>query len=237
MKTKILGGVSVAVAASTLLSFSVPAEAFMFGTQGIKFEQDTNVEFKFNESHGAYTSALKVFQVLSPTNIVAKKDLLKESKPSDNWAENGWIGTCGNTVKTCTSSFLFKKNVEYTLGLVSTYFFDSSVKTTVYSTTALNNFNGASQQAVFGSFGTTGTDGTTFNPAPFQAGNLFTGPVKIGFDDRGNGNDKDFQDFTFTARATNPRNPTQVPEPATLGGLALIVGSLAFARRRTRTAN
>jgi hypothetical protein len=231
MKTKILQGVSIAVAASTLLSFVGSAEAFTFGTQGIKFDQDTNVDFTFNESHGAYTSALKVFQVLSPTNLQAKKDLLKETKPSDNWDDNGWIGTCGNTVKTCTSSFLFKKNVEYTLGLVSTYFYDSSVKTTVYSTTALNNFGGASQQAVFGSFGTNGKDGTTYNPAPFQSGDPFTAAVKIGFDDRGNGNDKDFQDFTFTAKAT------QVPEPATLGGLALVVGSLAFARRRTRTAD
>ena len=225
MKTKILRSVSIAVAASTLLSFAGSAEAFTFGTQGIKFDQDTNVDFNFNTSHGAFISALKVFEVINSTPT-AITTLLQETKQSDNGSQNGWLGTCGNTVLVCQSSFLFKQGVNYTLGL------DSGNNNIVYSTTALNPGN--TQQAVFGSFGSNGADGTAFDPTPFQSGNPFTIAVKTGFDDRGNNNDRDFQDFTFTVKAANE---TQVPEPATLGGLALVVGSLAFARRRTRTAD
>jgi hypothetical protein len=60
-------------------------------------------------------------------------------------------------------------------------------------------------------------------------GSLFNGGTVISFDDRGNGNDKDFQDFTVTAEA--------VPEPMTMTGLALGLGGLVAARRRRRGSN
>jgi hypothetical protein len=53
---------------------------------------------------------------------------------------------------------------------------------------------------------------------------LFNGGTAISFDDRGNSNDKDFQDFVVTAEA--------VPEPMTMTGLALGLGGLVAARRR-----
>jgi hypothetical protein len=50
----------------------------------------------------------------------------------------------------------------------------------------------------------------------------------ISFDDRGNANDTDFQDFTVTA---------EVPEPMTMAGLALGASGMIAARRRRANKN
>jgi len=73
----------------------------------------------------------------------------------------------------------------------------------MFSTNNLNSSN--SQQALFN-------------------GNVFSGGSQIRFDDRGAGNDKDFNDFVVKAEA--------VPEPLTMGGIALAGAGLAYARRR-----
>jgi hypothetical protein len=102
----------------------------------------------------------------------------------------------------------------------------------------LNVNSGGSQQALF--FNPNGLlpqivdaeDNASFagNPANFTSGStLFTGGTGISFDDRGNVNDADFQDFTVTASA--------VPEPMTMTGLALGLGGLVAARRRRRGSN
>lgn len=84
---------------------------------------------------------------------------------------------------------------------------DSGANGIVYSTNNLNNF--ATQQVLF-------------------SGNLFAGGANLWFDDRGGSNDKDFNDFGVTAQA--------VPEPLTMGGLALAGAGLAYARRRRQQA-
>jgi hypothetical protein len=102
----------------------------------------------------------------------------------------------------------------------------------------LNVNSGGSQQALF--FNPNGllptiinaADHASFagNPANFTSGSsLFNGGTAISFDDRGNGADADFQDFTVTAEA--------VPEPMTMTGLALGLGGLVAARRRRRGSN
>ena len=180
-----------------------------------------------------YTSSLGIYNV-NGFALSKVASLFSETKSSDNGGANEWKGTLGDTVKGSGSAvFTFLANQVYTLGL------SSAGAGMVYSTSGLN-LNVAdtgSQQAVFGAaaplWSALGKE-TTNN---FQAagnftdglGSLFNGGTTISFDDRGNGNDKDFQDFTVTAEA--------VPEPITMTGMALGLGGLIAARRRRRASN
>ena len=237
MKTNLFASLTAATAA--IVSLSVPAQAASlyagesFGNSGIKFLENTRVDFTFKETHGSYTSTVKIFEVGPGNQLTLIKDVFGESKGSDNGDANGWLGTCGNTVLVCTNSYTFEANKTYTLGL------DSGNNGIVYSTKALNPFaTGGTQQAVFNSFGSLGQADTTkysaANEAEYQAGDPFANLVKIGFDDRGNSNDKDFQDVTLTATAS--RVAASVPEPTTLAGLAVAGTALVFSRRRRTSA-
>lgn len=234
MKTQLFAGLTAAATVTTaLLSVSAPAQAFDFGTSGMSFDTDTVVDFTFNQSNGAYTSSLGVYEVNgSVASLVS--NLFWETKQSDNVDANGWKGTFGNAVTSSTgvnkASFTFLAGKVYSLGLASQ--FNGSYVNTVYTTSGLNTASGGTQQAVFNSFGSTGADGTTYssaNAGNYQSGSPFVTAVRIGIDDRGNGNDKDFQDFTFTASSA-----TTVPEPLTMGGMLLGSAGLAVARRLRR---
>ncbi len=222
MNTKLLSALTATAAATALFGAGAPAQAFSFGTNGITFGQDTDVNFKFQESHGAYTSSFGIYTVKdSATSLVST--LFSETKSSDNGGDNEWKGSLGNTVLGSGSAvFRFLANQVYTLGL------SSGDDGTVYSTSALNG----SQQAVFGAasplWNALGKETTNVFQAAGQftdgTGSLSNGGTLISFDDRGGGNDKDFQDFTVSAEA--------VPEPITMTGLALGFGGLVAARRR-----
>jgi len=226
MNTKLLSALTATAAATALLGASAPAQAFSFGTNGITFGQNQDVQFNFKESHGAFTSSLGIYEVKG-FSLSKVADLFSETKSSDDGSVNEWKGTLGNTVLGSGSSvFTFLANKVYTLGL-------SSDNGMVYSTSGLNlnvAYTG-SQQAVFGpsSLWNSLSKETT---SAFQAagsytdgiGALFNGGTLISFDDRGGGNDTDFQDFTVSAEA--------VPEPITMTGLALGFGGLIAARRR-----
>ncbi|MEG3924159.1 MULTISPECIES: PEP-CTERM sorting domain-containing protein [unclassified Microcoleus] len=232
MNTKLLSALTATAAATALFGAGAPAQAFSFGTNGITFSQDQDVKFKFKESHGGYTSSLGIYQVNGFTLANVAK-LFSETKSSDNGDASDWKGTLGNTV---TGSgevvFRFLANQVYTLGLSST--FGEASKGMVYSTSGLN-LNVAStgsQQAVFGAQSQLWSELNTEKTNRFGAagnftngiGSLFNGGTLISFDDRGNSNDADFQDFTVSAEA--------VPEPMTMTGLALGLGGLVAARRR-----
>ncbi|MEG4234163.1 PEP-CTERM sorting domain-containing protein [Microcoleus sp. Pol11C3] len=227
MNTKLLSALTATAAATALFGAGSPAQAASFGTSGITFGQNQDVQFNFKESHGAFTSSLGIYSI-NGFSLTKVADLFAETKSSDNEGANEWKGTMGNTVLgPATVAFTFLANQVYTLGL-------SSNNGMVYSTSGLN-LNVAStgsQQAVFGgqsslwsaldskttkTFGAAGsfTDGI---------GSLFNGGTLISFDDRGGGNDADFQDFAVSAQA--------VPEPMTMTGLALGFGGLVAARRR-----
>ncbi|TAF51332.1 MAG: PEP-CTERM sorting domain-containing protein [Oscillatoriales cyanobacterium] len=219
--------------ASTALSLNVAqsASAFEFGTDGLLFGQDTRLDLTFNESHGKYMSKLALFSV-DDGIATWVQDLFAEVKGSDNSSANGWLGTCGNTVLAgenglCTTSALLSAGQAYTFGLTSS-------STTVFSTSALNLKN--QQQAVFGSFGSEGTDGTRFDLAfDFQSSNPYTGDgSRVAFEDQAGAGDRDYQDFSFTAKATTiPDEPAaDVPEPASVLGLA--VTASVMLRRRDR---
>lgn len=242
MKTALLTALTAATTATALLSFSAPAKAaFSFGTGGISFDRDTTVNFTFVSSQGAARSSLQIFNVSNLTNSVAT--LFNETRNVDVGGGNntGWLGTFRSETNTggavvggdasrqnpfgsITQSFKFLAGQVYTLGLVGR---GGGAAPLVFSTSSLNSSFGGSQQAVFGSTGSRGPDGTAFDGSPFQAANPFAGGVAVSFDDRGGrtANDRDFQDFTVMAEA-------EVPEPLTMGGLLLGGAGLAYARRR-----
>jgi hypothetical protein len=231
MNTKFLSALTATAAATALFGAAAPAHAFSFGTNAIQFENDTEVTFEFQQTYGLFISSLGVYQVSGGTPSLLKT-LFSEVKPSDS-AEDNYKGTLGNTVLgSGVEKFTFLANQIYTLGLKSVGG-GGSDRGTVFSTSALNVNSGGSQQALF--FNPNGLlpqivnaeDNASFagNPANFTSGStLFTGGTAISFDDRGNVNDTDFQDFTVTASA--------VPEPMTMTGLALGLGGLVAARRR-----
>ena len=223
MNITLLSALTATAVATALFGAGAPAQAFSFGTNGIKFQEDTDVNFKFQESHGGYTSSFGIYSVKdSATSLIST--LFSETKSSDNGGENEWKGSLGNTVLgSGFAVFTFLANQVYTLGL------SSGGGGTVYSTSALN---AGSQQAVFGAasplWNALGKETTNFFQPAGQftdgTGSLSNGGTLISFDDRGGGNDKDFQDFTVSAEA--------VPEPITMTGLALGFGGLVAARRR-----
>jgi hypothetical protein len=232
MNTKFLSALTATAAATALFGAAAPAHAFSFGTNGLQFENDTEVTFEFKQTYGLFTSSLGVYGVSGGTPTLLKT-LFSEVKASDSAADN-FKGTLGNTVLgSGVETFTFMANQIYTLGLKSVV--GDSDRGTVFSTSALNVKSGGSQQALF--FNPNGLlpqivnaeDNASFagNPANFTSGDtLFTGGTAISFDDRGNVNDTDFQDFTVTAQAE------AVPEPMTMTGLALGLGGLVAARRR-----
>ena len=226
MNTKFLSALTATAAATALFGAAAPAHAFSFGTNAIQFQNDTEVTFNFKQSYGLFTSSLGVYGVSGGTPTFLKT-LFSEVKPSDDGGANNYKGTLGNTVLDPGKiPFRFLANTIYTLGL-NTFGYGTNI---VYSTSALN---GGSQQAVFGGAGLI-TALSLEKTDTFQAagqytnglGPLFNGGALISFDDRGNLNDKDFQDFTVTAQAE------AVPEPMTMTGLALGLGGLVAARRR-----
>ncbi len=235
---------TAAAATVAISSFAAPAHAAAqsFGTNGIKFDTDTLVDFSFIESHGSYKSALNIVDVSNLASPVAS--LFYEAKPSDSFATNAqgqvtggwnneWKGTYGNAVQSSTGtnkvSFTFKAGVEYALQLVSKDMMGSNAGT-LYSTSALNTATGGSQQTVFASAATISNligGGKPFvgKAGNYTSGNPFApGGLALSFDDRGNNNDGDFQDFTVRAEA--------VPEPLTMGGIALAGAGMSLARRR-----
>lgn len=230
MNVKLFTSITAA-AATALVSVSAPAQAATFGTSGIQFGEDTTVKFTFTESHGAYKSALGIYNV---NNGLASKvaDLFAESKSSDNGGANEWKGTLGNTVQNGVAYFTFLANQVYTLGLASVY--NGSNRGVVYSTSSLNTASRGTQQAVFGAaslFGELNRQTTnTFGLAGQRTDGLpyLDDKTVISFDDRGNANDTDFQDFTVTA---------EVPEPMTMAGLALGASGMIAARRRRANKN
>jgi hypothetical protein len=191
------------VAGSTLAASTIPAHAYSFGNNSISFDTDTTVDFNFVTSQGYFQSILGVVMNSAPDTIVGT--LFQEVQRSDNGGSNDWMGTCPTTVPNCNASFTFLGGQQYSLIL-------QSENGNVYSTNALNA--PTTQQAIFSS------------------GNPFASPVTIGFDDRGGGNDRDFNDFSITAQA---RNIAATPEPGTVAAL-IGAGTLGVMRRRRKGA-
>jgi hypothetical protein len=223
--TSVLAGL---LATSALTLSTVPAQAAtLFGNEGIKFDVDTIVDFNFVRSQGLFQSTLSI---VTANDLKVVKPLFTENVPFDKTSPD-FFGFCPKTVTAsgtasdCTNSFLFQAGVDYSFALNSGAGNPAGTNGIVYSTNSLNT--PVSQQAFFFKppVPSEGDRPTAPNPS---SGDPFAGPVVISFDDLGANNDKDFQDYIFTAQAR------PVPEPATLGGLALVGGAMAMLRRRKR---
>jgi len=247
---------TVATFATTiLLSISTPARAFMFGTTGIQFDEDTSINFTFDESHGSYQSSLWVAQAQSGnTGYSNIARLFYELQPSDNGAADESKGSFGNAVTSdngsITQTFKFLGNQTYALLLWSDSGSGRQFEQYASSSTFMNSPEwfaantqfrrddcvvAGCQQAVFGDFKL-----DSGSPNSFTSTNGGKGPEqysaltmaqlaqgsKISFDDAGGGNDRDFQDFTISAEL--------VPEPITVFGTILGIGALAAARGKKK---
>jgi hypothetical protein len=112
------------LATTILLSICTPVPAFMFGTSGIQFDRDTNINFTFDSSGGGYKSSLWVAQADSGnTGYSSIARLFYESQPSDNGRANEWKGSFGTAVtsdnESITQTFTFLKDQIYALLLWS----------------------------------------------------------------------------------------------------------------------
>ncbi len=134
--------------------------------------------------------------------------LFAEQAPGyDTPLSGDFRGTCPTTVPNCTATFNFVGGRDYSFALLT------PGENTVYSTTALNN-----PQTL---------------QANFSGENPFVSPVTVAFDDRGGEPDLDFNDFQVSVSTTN--QAASVPEPASLGGLALMGILMGTLRRRQGT--
>lgn len=242
------------IVATILLGVCTPARAFMFGTTGIQFDEDTTVRFTFDESHGIYQSSLWVAQAQSGnTGYSNISRLFYEIKSSDNGPADEWKGTAGNTVfpnnGSAGQNFTFLKGQLYALLLWSDTGSGLQFEQYVSSSTFMNSpewfaansrFRRAEclaagcQQAVFGDFNLNYGSTESFSannggvgPEGFQSltmAQLVQG-TKISFDD-GGGDDADFQDFSVGAQLA--------PEPVTLFGTLLGIGALGAARAQRK---
>ena len=224
------------LATTILLSICTPVRAFMFGTSGIQFDRDTNINFTFQTSHGAYKSSLWVAQAESENtgyNSIAR--LFYETQPSDNSHANEWKGSFGTAVTSdngsITQTFTFLKDQIYALLLWSDSGSGEQFEQYVSSSTFMNspqwsagdnNFRRydclvtGCQQAVFGNFMldynsngsfTNMNGGNGPEQYSFVTMTELAQGIQISFDDAG-GNDQDFQDFTVSAQLA-PETTTQ----------------------------
>ncbi|MEL6928251.1 MAG: hypothetical protein AAFO95_06430 [Cyanobacteria bacterium J06600_6] len=157
-------------------AMSMTASADIVGNQGIRFNEDTIVEFEFIESHGAYQSVFGVIDLDScQTNAAGiidfdscvKTPLLKEVKASDKFdtvyrrstyetdlqeaRNNDFLGTPGDTVPDFEQEFIFEGAKRYAFYLESE--FDGKPAGTVYTTDLINSRG--NRQALFNEEGLT----------------------------------------------------------------------------------
>lgn len=144
----------------------------IIGNKGVRFDEDTIVEFEFIESHGAYQSTFGVIDldtcepgVGGGINFASctKTPLLSEVKASDSFdfndvyrqssyqtdlqagRNNDFLGTPGNTVVDTIAEYKFKAKGIYVFYLESQ--FNNKPAGVVYTTNLINN-NG-NKQALF----------------------------------------------------------------------------------------
>jgi hypothetical protein len=232
------------LATTILLSICTPARAFMFGTSGIQFDQDTSINFTFDQSYGGYQSSLWVAQALSGSNGYSNiTQLFYETKPSDNGSANQSKGTFGNAVTSNNGSIAqtvtFLKDQTYALLLWSDS--GSGFMNSPEWFAANTQFKrddclvAGCQQAVFGDFKLDSGSANSFTninggKGPDQYSSLTMAQLaqgtKISFDDASGKNDTDFQNFTVSAELA--------PEPVTVFGTMLGMGALAAARGKKK---
>ena len=154
-----------------VMSLSAAAEDIV-GNKGVRFDEDTTVEFEFIESHGAYQSTFGVIDldtcqpgVGGGINFAScvKTPLLSEVQASDSFdfndvyressyetdlqagRNNDFLGTPGKTVPNYLTEYEFEADRIYVFYLESQ--FDGKPAGVVYSTNLINNKG--NRQALF----------------------------------------------------------------------------------------
>jgi len=245
------------IVGSALGLTTVPAQAFSIGGLGtanpdgsLSFTQDTTVSFQFLESRGFYQSKFGVIDLGTKTSSVLFAENSPGYDPGSSDANGDWLGTCGITVTPapCQVGYTFKAGSTYQ------FFLDSAPQGGVTYTDASGDFNLGVPTSTPGLPAAPAYDGGTFrsaaNPSPGSqafisnaqsytrstvgpssgGGNFQTIDMRpydffTAINDT-NELDKDVNDFIVAAKVR------KVPEPATLAGLGLVAGALAFSRRR-----
>ncbi len=189
--------------------------ATTFDNSGVQFDQDTTLETRFIESHGAYQSTFGVIDLT--TN--QKTPLLIETKPSDHsetifkpssrrshvGTPQDFLGTPGNAVPNPIARYTFKAKTSYVFYLESTY--NGRPTGVLYSNNVLNP--NREKQVVFNG----------------SADALCTAGIVLAWDDTGSrivrtraDQDRDFDDFLVrvrqTACAIGGGEPSPVVSPA-----------------------
>ncbi|MEG3922890.1 MULTISPECIES: PEP-CTERM sorting domain-containing protein [unclassified Microcoleus] len=248
------------LATTMLLGICPPVRAFMLGTGGIQFEQDTKINFRFNKSVSPYQSSLWVAQAEPENNGYTNiARLFYETKASDNGSANNWEGTFGNAVTSengsITQTFTFLQDKIYALLLWSDTGSGKPFEQYVSSSTFMNSpqwfapgtqfrrdecLVAGCQLAVFGDFKLDYNSSDSFaninggkGPEQFSSltkEQLAKGTTRISFDDAKKGTQLDFKDFTVSAELA----PEPVPEPVTVFGTMLGIGALAATRRKKK---
>jgi hypothetical protein len=224
------------LATTILLSICTPVRAFMFGTSGIQFDGDTNINFTFQTSHGAYQSSLWVAQADSDnTGYSNITRLFYEIQPSDNGSADEWKGSFGTAVTSdngsITQTFTFLQDQIYALLLWSDTGNGQEFGQYVSSSTFMNSpewwapdtdfrrddcLVAGCQQAVFGNFMLDYNSNNSFTNMnggngpeqySFVTMTQLAQGIQMSFDDAG-GNDVDLQDFTVSAQLA-PGTTTQ----------------------------
>jgi hypothetical protein len=211
----------------------------MFGTSGIQFDRDTNINFTFQTSHGGYQSSLWVAKADSEnTGYDSIARLFYEIQPSDNGSADEWKGSFGTAVTSengsTTQTFRFLKDQIYALLLWSYSGTGQQWGQYVSSSTFMNSREWwvantdfrrkeclvtGCQQAVFGNFMLNYNSNSSFimmnggnGPEQYSSVTMtqLAQGIQISFDDAG-AYDLDFQDFTVSAQL-GPETMTQPPQ-------------------------
>lgn len=189
---------------------ALSASADVVGNQGIRFNEDTIVEFEFIESHGAYQSTFGVIDLdscqTSNAGIInfdscSKTPLLSEVKASDKFdtvyrrssyetdlqeaRNNDFLGSPGDTVPDFEQEYAFERGKRYAFYLESE--FDGKPAGTVYTTDLINSRG--NRQALFNEEGLTAAAVAKRRNNPALDANKFdslvNGGLLINFDDTG----------------------------------------------------
>ncbi len=185
------------------------------------FDATTTVDFTLIETHNRNQSNFGVLDVAKNafTSLFAETKGWDTYPSETNQQQTDWLGTCGNTILNCSSSFTFDAKKQYKLGFwdgSSLYSLFKAVEDSYTYTTTSEDYIGQSQSKIV---------------SGFQV--VFIG-AEDGLYRRSSQPVYDYQDFVIRASKQQRR---AIPEPASTIGLGVVAGAIALSRRRKSAGN